>query len=104
MAPSTEVGAVAPELPARDGPDVEAPQAGYDGQGRSRDQEKGQANCVPSDAERKGEATLIAKAAIAGFELIKLADGTWLAQRWGFFKPLQDAIGVQAWLARVGAA
>jgi hypothetical protein len=58
------------------------------------------------DAQRKADATLIAEFALAGVELVKLADGTWLAQRWGMFKPLATAQEAMTWLRRVtgGAA
>jgi hypothetical protein len=60
------------------------------------------ADCARAEARRKADATLIARAALAGVELVKLADGTWIASRWGMFKPLAEA-EVQAWLARIGA-
>jgi hypothetical protein len=68
------------------------------------DQENGQPNSAATPALSKADSTLMATAAIAGFELVKLADGTWLAHRWGMFKPLPDAQAVMAWLARVGGA
>jgi hypothetical protein len=71
--------------------------------GQVVDQENEHPNSAEPSAPSKADSTLIATAAIAGFELVKLADGTWLAHRWGMFKPLADAQGVQAWLARVGA-
>lgn len=36
----------------------------------------------------KSDATFIARAALAGFELVKLGDGSWLASRWGMFRGL----------------
>lgn len=54
------------------------------------------------DAQRKADATRIARAALAGIELVRLADGTWMASRWGLMKAL-GADEVDAWLARVGA-
>jgi hypothetical protein len=68
------------------------------------DQEIGPPNSAATSAPSKADSTLMATAAIAGFELVKLADGTWLAHRWGMFKPLPDAQAVVAWLARVGGA
>jgi hypothetical protein len=121
MAPNTHAGALAPDPAAlertheRDRaelrppgvaaapPDVDAPQAGSNGEGRGKGQDKVQADCGSCGVDRKVEATLIAMAAIAGFELTKLADGSWLAQRWGLLKALPDARAVQAWLAKVGA-
>lgn len=52
---------------------------------------------------RKSDATLIARAALAGVELVKLADGTWIASRWGLVRPLATDAEAEAWLARVGA-
>jgi hypothetical protein len=49
----------------------------------------------------KDDATLIAEFALAGIELVKMADGTWLAQRWGMFRPLPTTEDARAWLARV---
>lgn len=57
-----------------------------------------------TDQARKADATLIARAALAGVALVRLADGTWIASRWGMFKPLADDAAVGAWLHRVGAA
>jgi len=51
---------------------------------------------------RKAEATLTARAALAGVELVRLADGSWIASRWGMVKPLTDA-EVGPWLDRIGA-
>ena len=54
-------------------------------------------------AERdKGAATLIATAAIAGFELRKLADGRWLVQRWNLSRELADDGAVRSFLAGAG--
>lgn len=50
----------------------------------------------------KGETTLVAVAAIAGFELRKLADGRWLVQRWNLQRELADADAVRAFLAGAG--
>lgn len=43
-----------------------------------------------------------ALAAIAGFELRRLADGRWLASRWNMSRELDEA-EVPGWLAQVGA-
>lgn len=51
----------------------------------------------------KDEARLQARAALAGFTLEKQADGTWLAGRWGHFRPLADAAAVERFLRAVGA-
>jgi hypothetical protein len=73
------------------------------GQAMQGDQQKEHVNSAAKPTLSKADSTLLATAAIAGFELVKLADGTWLAHRWGLFKPLADAQAVTAWLARVGA-
>lgn len=52
---------------------------------------------------RKAEATLIARAALAGVELVRLADGSWIVSRWGLVRPLANDADVEAWLQRVGA-
>lgn len=52
----------------------------------------------------KLEATLIATAALAGVELVKLADGSWIASRWSMVKPLATTEAVQDWLQRVAGA
>lgn len=55
-----------------------------------------------ADAERKRQETLPAVAALAGFELRRLADGRWLVSRWNLSKELDDS-EVEAWLQQVGA-
>lgn len=47
-------------------------------------------------------ATLQDEFALAGFELVSLADGTLLASRWGMFKPLPDVATARLWLRHVG--
>jgi|SRR5580765_558392 len=56
-----------------------------------------------SDVERKQLATLVARACIAGYELVRLADGTFIASRWGMFRSLDHIAAVEAFLVRVGA-
>lgn len=46
-------------------------------------------------------ATLVARAALAGFTLRQLGDGTFIAERWGHFVALTDERAVSAWLGRV---
>lgn len=48
-------------------------------------------------------ATLQARAALAGYELVCLADGAWIASRWGMFRTLDHAAAVDAFLQRVEA-
>jgi hypothetical protein len=53
----------------------------------------------------KTVATLQARAALAGFELIQLADGTFIGSKslWAMHACLADVAAVEAWLVRVGA-
>lgn len=64
--------------------------------------EAGHAAQLVEALRRKTEATLIARAALVGIQLVRLADGTWLASKFGLTKHLEDS-DVSAWLARVGA-
>ena len=41
--------------------------------------------------------------ALAGFELVRMADGSFIASRWGMFRNLDHIAAVEAWLARVVA-
>lgn len=73
-----------------------------------RNQETGEidghcAQPAPSDQALKADATRIARAALAGIELVRLGDGTWLAHKWGMFRPLATDEDADAWLRRVGA-
>ena len=52
--------------------------------------------------EVKRFATVQARAALAGVELVRLADGSLLASKWGMFKSFSDADEVDSWLGRVG--
>lgn len=52
--------------------------------------------------EAKRFATVQARAALAGVELVRLADGSLLASKWGMFKSFSDADEVDSWLVRVG--
>lgn len=54
-------------------------------------------------APTKSDATLIARAALAGFELVKLGDSSWLASRWGMFRNLADDGEVERFLSVAGA-
>lgn len=51
----------------------------------------------------KDDATRVALAAIAGYELRKLVDGTWLICRWNLQRELKDETAVDEFLQRVGA-
>lgn len=54
------------------------------------------------DAHLKAAATLQARAALAGFELVQLADGSFIASKWGLLKPLADLDAAAAFLDRAG--
>lgn len=54
-------------------------------------------------AAGKRAATLMARAALAGFELVRQADGAWLASRWGQFRTLVDDAEVEHFLIVVEA-
>jgi hypothetical protein len=93
-------------LPARAGlaaPESDnAPWQGRVIEGQTAGQSHEYAETGAADQARKADATLIARAALAGVELVRLADGTWIASRWGMLKPLTDA-EVGPWLQRIGA-
>lgn len=55
----------------------------------------------PGDS--KCVATLVARAALAGYELVELADGSFIASRWGMFRSLDHMAAVEQFLRRVGA-
>ncbi|MES2099055.1 MAG: hypothetical protein V4569_04490 [Pseudomonadota bacterium] len=54
-------------------------------------------------APDKEVSTAIAKAALAGFELVRMADGSFVVGRWGMVRSLEGMAAVQAFLVRVGA-
>jgi len=49
-------------------------------------------------ADAKAEATLQAEFALAGWQLVKLGDDTFLAERWGKFRALRDLGAARAFL------
>jgi hypothetical protein len=53
--------------------------------------------------DAKTLATLTARAAIAGYELVQLADGTFIVSRFNLFRSLDHIAAVEAFLQRVGA-
>lgn len=59
---------------------------------------------IVADVKRtdKDEATLIAIASLAGFELRKLAAGRWLVSRWNLRRELLDTAAVRVFLADAG--
>ena len=56
-----------------------------------------------SDPDRKARETRVARACLAGYQLVQLADGTYIASRWGMFRPLDHVAAVERFLQRVGA-
>jgi hypothetical protein len=48
-------------------------------------------------------ATLQARAALAGFELVPMADGSFVVARWSMTRALVDVAAVEAFLQQVGA-
>lgn len=101
MAATQLVGAAAPGLaaPMRSTKD-EAPGLAGNG-GFAENAETKNPHCTDNTVDAKAIATLTAKAAMAGFELVKLSSGTWEARRWGLSKPLARLADVQTWLERV---
>lgn len=81
-----------------DAPNMEAP-----GQAQGQSEERTEI-LAESTARRKADATRIAKAAMRGHELRRLADGTWLVSNWNLSRELADDAACDAWLQRVGAA
>jgi hypothetical protein len=59
------------------------------------------ADLSDAEHERKAIATLQARAALAGHELVHLADGTFLISRWGLFRTLDNAAAVERWFDQV---
>ena len=66
------------------------------------DSEGGRA--AAQDAGAKAFATLQARAAIAGFELVRMADGSFVVARWTMTRALVDVQAVERFLKQVGAA
>lgn len=56
------------------------------------------------DADAKHFATLQARAALGGFELVRLADGSFMAARWTRTRIVLNLEAVEAFLAQVGVA
>jgi hypothetical protein len=58
----------------------------------------------PLTIDDKITATAVARAAIAGYELVRLADGSFIATRWGIFRTLDHMAAVEDFLRRVEGA
>jgi hypothetical protein len=60
--------------------------------------------CSTQGCEAKVFATLQARAALAGFELVRMADGSFVVARWTMTRALADVPAVESFLKQVGAA
>ena len=70
-----------------------------------RDQDKADTTIVADlDGPRKAFLTLRARFAMAGFALLELSDGSLLATRWNFCRPLPDATAALRFLRQIGGA
>jgi len=56
-----------------------------------------------TDLDPKVVATLTARAALAGYELVRLADGTFIVSRWGMFRSLEHPAAVEQFLQRAAS-
>lgn len=61
-------------------------------------------NCANTEEERKAFATLQAAFALKGFALVKLADHTLIAERWGYVRALDDMNQAAQFLVQIGGA
>ena len=98
-----------PDSPERPALTPESATPGESGQAVQGGKENGQGDGIGAAADaqitpttQKADATLQARAALAGFELVKLPDG-YVISRWGESKHLADPAAVHAFLVRVGA-
>jgi hypothetical protein len=58
---------------------------------------------APADLDAKAVATLTARAALAGYELVHLADGSFIVSRWGMFRTLEHPAAVEQFLQRAAS-
>lgn len=58
---------------------------------------------IESVTDRKAIAGLQARAALLGFELVVLPDGTFIVKKWNLMRELATLAEVEAFLVRVGA-
>ena len=54
-------------------------------------------------AEQKAIETARARAALAGFELVQMADGSFVVAKWTMTRSLRDVAAVEAFLMQVDA-
>ena len=66
-----------------------------------KDHENEQSNSATAVATCKADITRVATAALSGVELVRLADGAWLAQRWGWFRTLASDADLHSFLAKI---
>jgi hypothetical protein len=57
-----------------------------------------------ADRQEKTQATVFAEAALRGVSVYPLADGTFIASRWGWIKPCADLSAVQRLVRQLGGA
>jgi len=70
----------------------------------SEQQKTDSASYCEDEAKRKRQATLQAHLALRGFELVQLADCTFIVCKWGLAsKPLADLEAAEAYARMVGA-
>ena len=55
------------------------------------------------DVDAKVTSTLQARAAIAGYQLVRLGTGEFIVSKFGLFRTLDHIAAVEAFLRRVGA-
>ena len=89
-------------------PERDEAQAGANGSG-SKGQDQGDKGhsadfAVGNPHDCKAFATLQARAALAGFELVRMADGSLVVARWTMTRALADLAAAEAFLQQVGAA
>lgn len=65
--------------------------------------DRGSDGAEADDAAGKAFATMQAQAALAGWELVALADGTFTLHRWGQFPHAPDLHAARQFLRQVGA-
>lgn len=59
-------------------------------------------DCIAASKPDKAFATVQARAALLGVELVQLGDGTFLVKKWGLFRTLETAADVERFLRQVG--
>lgn len=57
-----------------------------------------------ADRQEKTRATVFAEAALRGISVYPLADGSFIASKWGWIKPCADLSAVQHLVRQIGGA